>query len=78
MTQTVELKVTGGAQINCAGCEQRIDNALRRLPGVEEVHASAQTQQVRVRFDPDRLQPAQVQAKLAQLGYEVAGDSNAR
>jgi copper chaperone CopZ len=77
MTQTLELKVTGGARINCAGCEQRIDNALRRLPGVEEVRASAQTQQVGVRFDPDRVQPDQVEAKLAQMGYEVTGSSRA-
>jgi copper chaperone CopZ len=75
MTQTLELKVTGGARINCVGCEQRIDTVLRRLPGVEEVRASAQLQQVSVRFDPDQVQPEQVQAKLAQLGYEAVEDA---
>ena len=76
MTQTLELKVTGGARINCAGCEQRIGNALRRLPGVQDVHASAQEQAVEVRFDPGQVQPEQVQAKLAQMGYEVSAVSN--
>jgi len=68
MTQTLELKITGGTRINCAGCEQRIDTALRRLPGIEDVQASSQTQEVAVRFDPDRLPPGQVEAKLEQMG----------
>jgi len=71
MTQTLNFTVTGEQTIHCAGCEQRIDNALRRLPGVQEVEASAQTQHVRVRFDPAQINPDQVQSRLAQLGYEA-------
>lgn len=73
--QTVELKVTSGARINCAGCEQRIANALRRLPGVQDVDASAQAQTVVVGFDPTLVQPDQVRVRLAQVGYEVGGDT---
>ena len=74
MAQTLELTVTGEERIRCAGCEQRIGAALRRLPGVQDARASAQTQQVKVRFDPAQVGPDEVRAKLAQLGYEVAGD----
>ncbi len=53
-------------------CEQRIDRALRRLPGVEHAQASVQMQQVKVTIDPNQVSLQQVQARLEQLGYEVA------
>ncbi len=71
MTQTVDLKVIGEQTIHCAGCEQRIGNALRRLPGVGEVKASAQTQQVVVKIDPNQVSPEEVQSRLERLGYAV-------
>ena len=71
MAQTIEFVVTGEAKMHCAGCEQRVGNALRRLAGVQAVRASANTQQVVVTFDPVQLSPEQVRAKLEQIGYEV-------
>lgn len=44
MPRTVEFTVTGAQRIHCAGCEERIRRALRRLPGIQEVQASADTQ----------------------------------
>ncbi len=73
MTQTVDLTVIGEERIHCQSCEQRVSNALRRLDGVQDIRASAQTQQVEVRFDPSRVQPEQIQAKLERMGYEVTG-----
>ena len=69
--QTIAFTVTGEQTIHCSGCEQRIGNALRRLPGIEEVRASYRTQQVQVTLDPARVGPEQVRAKLEQLGYAV-------
>lgn len=71
MAQMVNYTVTGGRKIHCAGCEGRITNALRRLPGVQEVRASHETQRVAVTFDPARVSPDKVKAKLVQLGYRV-------
>lgn len=71
MTQTIDLKVIGEPTIHCAGCEQRIGNALRRLPGVQEVDASAQTQHVVVEIDPNQVSPEEVQSRLEHLGYAV-------
>lgn len=72
MAQTIEFVVTGEEKIHCTGCEERIRRGLRRLPGIQEVRASADTQQVVVTLDPDRVTPDQVQAKLEQLGYQLA------
>lgn len=69
MTQTVDFSVTGENPIHCAGCEQRISNALKRLPGVASVEASAKTQRVRVAFDPAQMSVAQLRDKLERAGF---------
>jgi copper chaperone CopZ len=71
MTTTVQFEVVGEEKIYCAGCESRIATALRRLPGVEEVQASAETQQVKLTIDPARVGAEDVRARLEQLGYQV-------
>jgi copper chaperone len=71
MASTAEFIVTGDQKIHCEGCEQRIDRALRRLPGVREVEASAETQRVAVTLDPNQVGPEEVRERLDLLGYEV-------
>ena len=71
MAQTIEFVVTGEEKMHCAGCEQRVRNAVRRLPGVQDVRADAATQQIGVTIDPALLDPEQVRAKLEQIGYQV-------
>jgi copper chaperone len=71
------FKVVGDQKIHCAGCEQRIDNALHRLEGVREVKASFQTQEVTVTIDETKLSPEQVRAKLEQLGYHASPQGGA-
>ena len=71
MAQTLHYTVTGEQKIHCEGCEERIMNALRRLPGVEDVRASHQTQRVAVTFDPGQVSADKVKAKLVRLGYHA-------
>jgi copper chaperone CopZ len=71
MAQMIAFIVTGEEKMHCAGCEQRVGNALRRLVGVQNVEANAQTQEVVVTIDPAQVSPEQVQAKLVQIGYQV-------
>jgi copper chaperone CopZ len=71
MAQTLEFVVTGEEKMHCAGCEQRVSNALRRLPGVQAVQANATMQQVLVTVDPSQVGAARVRAKLEQLGYQA-------
>jgi copper chaperone CopZ len=71
MVQTLEFEVLGEHKMYCAGCEQRVNTVLRRLPGVQEVQANATTQQVRVTVDPSQVGAEQVQARLEQLGYQT-------
>lgn len=70
-TTVLQFQVTGEEKIHCAGCESRIATALRRLPGVEEVQASAETQQVQVTIAPAQVSANQLRARLEELGYQV-------
>jgi copper chaperone CopZ len=71
MTDTVEFTVVGEDKIHCEGCEQRIGKALKRLPGVEGVEASAESQRVVATIDTDQVGADEVRDRLEFLGYEV-------
>ncbi len=44
MRDTVQFSITGEQTIHCASCEARIERALRRVAGVQDVRANADTQ----------------------------------
>jgi len=71
MTSLFEFQVIGDQQIHCAGCESRISFALRRMPGVRDVQASADTQHIAVLVDAAQVTLETVKEKLQQLGYQV-------
>ncbi len=77
MTNTTGFTVTGEQKIHCEGCEQRIGRALRSLPGVLGVEASAQSQRIVVETDPERVGPEEVRERLDLLGYEVEREGGA-
>ena len=77
MTTTVEFTVSGDVKLHCASCEQRVERALRQVPGVQEVAASAATQQVVATIDASQVPPSELQAKLSKLGYRVTSQRGA-
>lgn len=78
MVHTIEFMVTGEEKMHCEGCEQRVGNALRRLAGVQDVRASAETQQIVVTINPAQVGSEQVRARLEQLGYQVSAQGDGR
>ncbi|CEG54773.1 heavy-metal-associated domain-containing protein [Stutzerimonas nitrititolerans] len=72
MLESINYTVTGEEKMHCAGCESRVKNALQRLEGMHQVVASAEGQAIRVSIDSSKLSPEQVEARLAQIGYEVS------
>lgn len=71
MTNAIGFTVTGGQKIHCEDCEQRIDRALKRLPGVLSVEVSAESQTVFVEFDADGVGDEELRRRLDLLGYQV-------
>jgi len=55
--------------MDCAGCGRKIDTALRRLPGVEDVSVAVQTGALRVRHGGGLTDEAVLQ-QLRNLGYD--------
>lgn len=68
--------VMGSQTIHCESCEQRIGNALKRIPGVRQVNASHQTQKVRVEYSGRETTPGAIRSRLENLGYAVEAEGS--
>jgi copper chaperone CopZ len=66
--EQLELAVEGNA-IHCAGCENRIETVLGKLPGVMKVKADYQAQHVNIMMDTEKTTLDQVKQKLEVAGY---------
>lgn len=71
MATNLEFNVSGEQKIHCVSCEERIAQALKRIPGIQSVQASAKEQSISVFIDPSRVTAETVQRKLGDIGYEV-------
>ncbi len=68
MRAQLQMKIGGMA---CSFCVQGIQQTLRRIEGVEEVHVSLAHEEVLVRYDPDRVAERQIRRALEQMGYTI-------
>jgi cytochrome c biogenesis protein CcdA/copper chaperone CopZ len=57
--------------IHCDGCEARIRDRLGVVDGVLEVHPDQHTDQVRIRYDPERIDGDRLPARLSEAGFPV-------
>ena len=63
----MKLKIEG---MMCTGCENRVQNALKTIEGVEEVKANHQDGTVRVKSN-DNVELSAIKEKVEDIGYEV-------
>jgi|DewCreStandDraft_5_1066085.scaffolds.fasta_scaffold04141_10 copper chaperone CopZ len=68
--ERVELHVKG---MHCTGCETAIEQALKRLPGVEQVEADHRAEKVVAVVDLDQTPLEALRERIDLLGYEVVG-----
>lgn len=64
----VELDVLDKA-IHCAGCENRIQTVLSRVPGVRAAKADHRTQKVAVTIDAEKTSVEEVLERLERIGF---------
>ena len=55
--------------ISCMHCVMTVKNGLSPLAGVESVDANAETKEVTVSYDTDKISIDDIKAKLAEIGY---------
>jgi Cd2+/Zn2+-exporting ATPase len=61
-----KLRIEG---MDCAACALKIENAVRRLPGVSDIDVSVTAGTLALRLDADRTSPGTIAAKIKALGY---------
>src|SRR5262249_59604455 len=69
--QQIELPITG---MTCASCVNRVQKALKKVPGVLDASVNLASEQAEVRYDPAQLAPGQLQAAVENAGYGVLTD----
>jgi Cd2+/Zn2+-exporting ATPase len=62
----LKMRVEG---MDCGVCAVKIENALKRLPGVSEINVNYGVETLTLRIDQDRTSSAAVQQKIRALGY---------
>ena len=55
--------------LGCAACVLRVENALRKVEGVEAVSVSLASNTAQVDYDPGRVTPEQLRLAVQEAGY---------
>lgn len=66
--RTEDLEVGG---LHCASCADELEESVRRLHGVAVAEANFSAGRIRVRYDADKLAPADLLQQIARVGYTV-------
>ena len=71
MLKSITLEVVGDDRLNCEGCEERVEQALKKVPGVSQVRAKSSNQRVQVMFDSKVMDANGIAARIATVGYQT-------
>lgn len=67
--------------MHCASCSSIIQKRIAKLDGVSESNVNFATERAEITYDPDRVTPEQMNAKINELGYQIiprdGGNGNA-
>src|SRR5205085_8350020 len=64
---TLDLGVSG---MTCASCVNRVERALKKVPGVSEAVVNLATESARVTYTPSEQMEAQIRRAVRNAGYE--------
>ena len=67
----IQETVLSVPDISCEHCVNAINGALQDIPGVEKVYTDIPTKTVLLRFDPNEVTMARIEAVLDDIGYTV-------
>ena len=69
MTVTKNIPIT---RMDCPTCIPVLEKEVKRLEGVEEARGNYMTKNLRVIYDPDRVQLEEIESAIERVGYQVA------
>ena len=61
--------------MHCAACSSRIEKVLSQMDGVESAQVNLATEELRLRFDPERVGVDEVVERVAGLGFSLQEQS---
>ncbi len=70
--QTLTFPVTG---MTCAACASSVESIIGAQKGVEKAEVNYATQSVKVTFNPEIIQPANLQQAVQSVGYDLIIDT---
>jgi Cd2+/Zn2+-exporting ATPase len=65
------LRVDG---MDCGACATKIENALKRVPGVSDIDVNYSLQRLTLAYDADRTSPSTIRERIRGLGYTPSDD----
>jgi Cu+-exporting ATPase len=71
MEQQIALPITG---MTCASCVNRVEKALKKVPGVSAASVNLSSEQAAVSYDAAQVAPAQLLQAVERAGYGVITD----
>ena len=63
----IEIKVNG---MMCNGCENRIQNALNQIEGIEEVNANHEDGTVKIKAN-ENINEQEIKNIIEEIGFEI-------
>jgi len=69
---TLTFPVTG---MTCAGCATSVESMIAAQKGVEKAEVNYATQSVKVAFQPEIIQPVNLQQYVQSVGYDLIIDT---
>ena len=63
---SLKLRIEG---MDCGACAVRIENAMKRLPGVSDINVSYGQESLCLTLDQDRTSPTSIEDKIRALGF---------
>src|SRR5262245_59436335 len=71
----LKMRVEG---MDCSACAIKVENALRRLPGVSDINMSYATETLSLRLDETRSSRDRIETQIRGLGYRPVALDGAR
>ena len=69
--QQIDLPITG---MTCASCVNRVEKALKKVPGVSAANVNLSSEQASVSYDPAQVAPSLLLEAVERAGYGVITD----
>jgi len=70
----LKLRIEG---MDCASCALKIENAMKRVPGVSDISVSYSQESLILKFDEDRASVEAIEEKIRSLGFTPVGGTGA-